>query len=128
MFLPSLCFAFLPRARMAIRPAIVRSIYKAVRPHSLARFHAMSVARFPPHFANTDHRERCLEQLRSKSVSLEKYIYLNGLKGRDVNLFYDILLGNMSVRTRTHAKPLSLTPSLQEMIPILYTPTVSCVS
>jgi len=73
----------------------------------------MSVARFPPHFANTDHRQRCLEQLRSKSVSLEKYIYLNGLKSRDANLFYDILLGNMS-----------------EMIPILYTPTVgdACVN
>lgn len=66
-----------------------------------AHFHAMSVARFPPHFANTDHRQRCLAQLRSKSVSLEKYIYLNGLKGRDANLFYDILLGHMSVRTLT---------------------------
>ncbi|KAF8550826.1 hypothetical protein OG21DRAFT_1419111 [Imleria badia] len=73
----------------------------------------MSVARFPPHFVNTDHRLRCLAQLRSKVVSLEKYIYLNGLKGRDANLFYDILLGNMS-----------------EMIPILYTPTVgeACVN
>lgn len=57
----------------------------------------MSVARLPPQFANTDHRQRCLEQLRSKSVSLEKYIYLNGLKGRDSNLFYEMLLGNMSV-------------------------------
>ncbi|KAG9315927.1 hypothetical protein JVU11DRAFT_3578 [Chiua virens] len=72
----------------------------------------MSVTRFPPHFYNTDHRQRCLEQLRSKSASLEKYIYLNGLKGRDSNLFYDILLGNMA-----------------EMIPVLYTPTVgeACV-
>lgn len=60
----------------------------------------MSVARLPPHFANTDHRLRCLAQLRSKQLSLEKYIYLNGLKGRDANLFYDILLGNMSVRTK----------------------------
>ncbi|KAH0831914.1 hypothetical protein J3R83DRAFT_12797 [Lanmaoa asiatica] len=99
---------------MALRPAI-RSTYKALRtprPHSLA-LHAMSVARFPPHFTHTDHRQRCLEQLRSRSVPLDKYIYLNGLKGRDSNLFYDILLGNMS-----------------EMIPILYTPTVgeACVN
>ncbi|EGN92120.1 hypothetical protein SERLA73DRAFT_173095 [Serpula lacrymans var. lacrymans S7.3] len=73
----------------------------------------MSVARFPPHFKNTDHRQRCLVQLRSKQVALEKYIYLNGLKGRDSNLFYDILLDNM-----------------QELVPILYTPTVgdACVN
>ncbi|KAF9242568.1 hypothetical protein BU15DRAFT_43689 [Melanogaster broomeanus] len=70
----------------------------------------MSIARFPPHFSN--HRDRCLAQLRTKSVPLEKYIYLNGLKGRDSNLFYNILLDNMS-----------------EIIPILYTPTVgeACV-
>ncbi|KAF9220982.1 hypothetical protein BS17DRAFT_713010 [Gyrodon lividus] len=73
----------------------------------------MSVARFPPHFANSNHRERCLAQLRSKSVPLEKYIYLNGLKGRDSNTFYSIVLDNLS-----------------EMIPILYTPTVgeACVN
>ncbi|KAG6376944.1 hypothetical protein JVT61DRAFT_978 [Boletus reticuloceps] len=72
----------------------------------------MSVARFPPYLANTDHHQRCLAQFRSKSVALEKYIYLDGLKGRDANLFYEMLLGNMS-----------------EIIPILYTPTVgeACV-
>ncbi|KAJ8593846.1 hypothetical protein M405DRAFT_730788 [Rhizopogon salebrosus TDB-379] len=73
----------------------------------------MSPARFPPHFASTDHRQRSLLQLRSKQIALEKYIYLNGLKERDSHLFYDILLENM-----------------QEMIPILYTPTVgeACVN
>ncbi|KAG2362110.1 hypothetical protein BDR07DRAFT_1285466 [Suillus spraguei] len=73
----------------------------------------MSPARFPPHFAKTDHRQRSLEQMRSKQLGLEKYIYLNGLKGRDSDLFYDILIENM-----------------QEMIPILYTPTVgeACVN
>lgn len=92
---------------MPLCPAI-RSASRALhtpRPRALA-FHTMSAARFPPHFALTDHRQRCLEQLRSKSVSLDKYIYLNGLKGRDSNLFYDILLGNMSVRT---AEPRSQT-------------------
>ncbi|TFK73589.1 hypothetical protein BDN72DRAFT_761254 [Pluteus cervinus] len=63
--------------------------------------------RTPPYFFNTDHRQRCLEQLRSKATGLEKYIYLNGLKGRDPNLFYEVLLANML-----------------EIIPILYTPTV----
>ncbi|KNZ80968.1 NADP-dependent malic enzyme [Termitomyces sp. J132] len=63
--------------------------------------------RTPPYFFNTDHRQRCLEQLRSKTDPLEKYIYLSGLKERDSNLFYEVLLGNML-----------------EIIPILYTPTV----
>jgi len=39
---------------------------------------------------------------------LEQYIFLNGLKERDPNLFYEVLLGNM-----------------MEIIPILYTPTVA---
>jgi malate dehydrogenase (oxaloacetate-decarboxylating)(NADP+) len=68
----------------------------------------LPVARLPPFFMNTDHRQRCLAQLRSKATGLEKYIYLNGLKERDSNLFYEILLGNML-----------------EIIPILYTPTVN---
>ena len=61
----------------------------------------------PPYLINTNHRERCLVQLRSKSTGLEKYIYLSGLKERDPDLFYEVLLGNML-----------------EIIPILYTPTV----
>jgi hypothetical protein len=68
----------------------------------------MPVARLPPFLMNTDQRERCLNQLRSKATGLEKYIYLNGLKDRDPNLFYEILIGNML-----------------EIIPILYTPTVN---
>ncbi|KAF9565706.1 hypothetical protein CPC08DRAFT_629292 [Agrocybe pediades] len=66
-----------------------------------------STPRIPPYFLNTDHRQRVLAQLRSKHTGLEKYIYLNGLKERDPNLFYEVLLGNML-----------------EIIPILYTPTV----
>lgn len=68
----------------------------------------MPVARLPPFFMNTDHRQRCLAQLRSKATGLEKYIYLDGLKERDSNLFYELLLDNML-----------------EIIPILYTPTVN---
>ena len=69
------------------------------------------IARLPPYLMNTDHRQRSLTQLRSKTTGLEKYIYLNGLKDRDSNLFYEILLGNML-----------------EIIPILYTPTVNLSS
>ncbi|KAL4073155.1 hypothetical protein V8B97DRAFT_2033450 [Scleroderma yunnanense] len=79
----------------------------ALIPH---RLFAMAINRFPPHFTFADHRDRCLEQLRSKCAPIEKYIYLNGLKDRDSNLFYDLLLGNM-----------------KEMVPILYTPTGSKV-
>ena len=69
---------------------------------------SMGVAHLPPSLLNTDHRERCLNQLRSKATGLEKYIYLDLLKERDPNLFYEILLGNML-----------------EIIPILYTPVVN---
>lgn len=106
---------------MLYRATCSSSSYKAALASVLNRparsfasnFHIMSPARFPPHFAKTDHRQRSLEQMRSKQLGLEKYIYLNGLKGRDSDLFYDILIENM-----------------QEMIPILYTPTVgeACVN
>ncbi|KAJ3854320.1 malate dehydrogenase [Lentinula lateritia] len=61
----------------------------------------------PPHITETDHVQRSLVQLRSKSKGLEQYIFLNGLKERDPSLFYQILLSN-----------------IMEIIPILYTPTV----
>ncbi|THV05227.1 malate dehydrogenase [Dendrothele bispora CBS 962.96] len=64
-------------------------------------------AQVPPRLDATDHVQRCLAQLRSKSQGLEKYIFLNGLKERDPELFYKILITNM-----------------MEIIPILYTPTV----
>ncbi|EKM79400.1 hypothetical protein AGABI1DRAFT_120798 [Agaricus bisporus var. burnettii JB137-S8] len=63
--------------------------------------------RTPPYFCQTDHRQRCLAQLRSKVSGLEKYIYLNGLKERDFIIFYELVLANVL-----------------ELIPILYTPTV----
>ncbi|KDQ26038.1 hypothetical protein PLEOSDRAFT_1078355 [Pleurotus ostreatus PC15] len=61
----------------------------------------------PPHFHDTNHLQRSLVQLRSKSNGLEKYIFLSSLKERDPHLFYEILLANML-----------------ELVPILYTPTV----
>ncbi|KAL4259463.1 Malic enzyme [Pleurotus pulmonarius] len=61
----------------------------------------------PPHFHDTNHLQRSLSQLRSKSNGLEKYIFLSSLKERDPHLFYEILLANML-----------------ELVPILYTPTV----
>ncbi|KAG7088552.1 hypothetical protein E1B28_012534 [Marasmius oreades] len=66
-----------------------------------------TAVQFPPHLTDTDHRQRCLEQLRNKTSNLEKYTFLNGLKERSPTMFYDILLSNM-----------------MEIIPILYTPTV----
>ena len=53
----------------------------------------------PPAFSQATHRSRCLAQLRSKHNSLEKYIYLNGLKDRDPSLFYTLLYDNMREST-----------------------------
>jgi len=55
---------------------------------------------------------RCLEQVRSKSTDLERYIYLSSLRNSNVTLFYRLLMDNF-----------------EELVPIVYTPTVgeACV-
>ncbi|EMD35637.1 hypothetical protein CERSUDRAFT_85576 [Gelatoporia subvermispora B] len=53
------------------------------------------------------HTVRCLNQLRSKDKSIEKYIYLFQLKDADPRMFYKLCLANMS-----------------EITPLIYTPTV----
>ena len=50
---------------------------------------------------------RCLRQFRACEIPLQKYTYLLDLKDRNETLFYSLLLGN-----------------LEEMLPIVYTPTV----
>lgn len=62
---------------------------------------------FPPVFEESSHALRCLEQLRSKDQSIEKYIYLSSLKEYNPQMFYKLCLENMS-----------------EFTPIIYTPTV----
>jgi hypothetical protein len=84
----------------------------------------------PPAFSQATHRARCLAQLRSKHSNLEMYIYLNGLKDRDPSLFYSLLYDNMRESTLYTLPPfdqrfLHGARRLQEMVPILYTPTVS---
>lgn len=51
--------------------------------------------------------QRCMEQLRSKSSPLEKYIYLQGIQDVDETLYYAILVSHTA-----------------EVMPIVYTPTV----
>ncbi|EKM77361.1 hypothetical protein AGABI1DRAFT_115281 [Agaricus bisporus var. burnettii JB137-S8] len=61
----------------------------------------------PPALDASTHALRCLNQLRSKTSGIEKYIYLSALKDRDPDVFYKLCLQNMS-----------------EFTPIIYTPTV----
>jgi malic enzyme len=52
-------------------------------------------------------RERMLKQLREFDLPINRYIYLAQLQGRNTTLFHSLLLHN-----------------LEEMLPIVYTPTV----
>ena len=62
----------------------------------------MPPTRLPPHFSIENHRQRCLAQLRSKETGLERYIYLSGLKDREPDLFYELVLTHMMVRSCAH--------------------------
>ncbi|TDL22703.1 hypothetical protein BD410DRAFT_787980 [Rickenella mellea] len=61
----------------------------------------------PTVLPGTVHAVRCIEQLRSKDKSIEKYIFLAHLRIDDENMFYHLCLKNMS-----------------EITPLIYTPTV----
>jgi malate dehydrogenase (oxaloacetate-decarboxylating)(NADP+) len=54
-----------------------------------------------------DQAQRVLENFRRKSTPLEQYIYLIGLQDRNQTLFYRVLADH-----------------LEEMMPVIYTPTV----
>src|SRR5215475_6247311 len=62
----------------------------------------------PPRVCTIDEQiVRAMENLRRKESPLEKYIFLAALQGRNQTLFYRVLMGY-----------------LEELMPIVYTPTV----
>ncbi len=62
----------------------------------------------PPRvFSPADRIRHIISNVRRKTTDLEKYLYLSGVQNRNENLFYRVLMDNM-----------------QELMPIIYTPTV----
>ena len=62
----------------------------------------------PPAIETSDVQlARCLQQLASKEKSIDKYLYLSGLRNSNVHLFYRLV-----------------TRHIKEIAPLIYTPTV----
>ena len=62
----------------------------------------------PPHVSSLqDQVQRVMDNVRSKSSDLEKYVYLTGIHERNKTLFFRVLIDHMA-----------------EVMPIVYTPTV----
>lgn len=62
----------------------------------------------PPHITSLEEQvERCYREFSFKTTPMEKHIYLRGLQDRNEVLFYRVLLDH-----------------IEEMMPLIYTPTV----
>ena len=85
-------------------PALNKGLAFTLKERQTLRIHGL----LPPVVANQDlQAERALVNLNSLKTDLEKYIYLTDLQVRNKKLFYRLLIEN-----------------IEQMMPIVYTPTV----
>ncbi|MBK8698168.1 MAG: oxaloacetate-decarboxylating malate dehydrogenase [Saprospiraceae bacterium] len=70
---------------------------------------AMGLRGLLPHsiISQAIQEKRVMENLRSKGTNIEKYIFLSALQDRNERLYYEVIMNN-----------------LEELLPIIYTPTV----
>lgn len=89
--------------------------YSNPQPGDFDTSHSIAVRKFnrthgllPPIVESTDTQgQRCLKQLAQKTRSIDKYLYLSGLRNTNVHLFYRLLVEHIKM-----------------IAPLIYTPTV----
>ena len=95
----------IPRGRTLLQDPVLNkgTVFNAAEREALG-LHGL----LPPRiFSPAERAQHIINNVRRKQSDLEKYLYLASLQNRNENLFYRVLIDNM-----------------QELTPIIYTPTV----